>query len=106
MNIPPDGANDLNNGPRRGNAVTNAIVDICRAVIDANREWTSAHDMAVRLVGPIAVLAIAGEHLSHCIQTAEYFFKEFSAGRSKIQSHHGPGGLLHWPTTCMTTPAP
>ena len=47
MNIPPDGANDLNNGPRRGNAVTNAIVDICRAVIDANREWTSAHDMAV-----------------------------------------------------------
>lgn len=61
MNIPPDDVNDLNRGPAGGNPIINAVWDIGSAILNANREWTGAHDLAARIAVPIAVLAVTGK---------------------------------------------
>lgn len=59
MNIPPDDTNDLNQGPDNSHPLISTICSIGSAVFDANREWTSAHDLAIRFAGPILAIAAA-----------------------------------------------
>jgi len=57
MNIPPD-QNDLN---RADSGFLAVIKDIGRSVYEANKEWTSAKDMAVRFAVPFIGMAMTGK---------------------------------------------